>query len=70
MYNLQFRSQNLFLKEWFNFAALHFEGNLSIFIDKLMILARWIVVSLRNIEGKILKQLLEQCLKEIWQKSD
>ena len=39
MYNLQFQSQNLFLKEWFNFAALHFEGNLSIFIDKLMILA-------------------------------
>ena len=53
-----------------NFAALHFEGNLSIFIDKLMILARWIAVSLRNIEGEILKQLLEQCLKEIWQKSD
>ena len=70
MYNLQFQSQNLFLKEWFHFAALHFEGNLSIFIDKLMILARWIAVSLRNIEGEILKQLLEQCLKEIWQKSD
>ena len=70
MYNLQFQSQNLFLKEWSNFAALHFEGNLSIFIDKLMILARWIAVSLRNIEGEILKQLLEQCLKEIWQKSD